>query len=263
MSTEFFLEVRDLVSNNFNEACFVENIEDSETRFSYCVRFVDFSVTIMGTDARVCMRVKFSGLEKNIQKILLFAVCTCESDTRKKLSPYILSIWKNTNNNYLNMPSAEKLVNSKESYFEICTTPTDITTKKKAETAIKALLLKFLEWMASYRYDEKEGAIEGERQLYSQTRIERSESNRKRCIQIFGLQCQVCMEKMTDRYGELAKDFIHVHHIESIAQHGPRWIDPSKDLITVCPNCHSMLHRTDPPILPNKLRKIIGLKTES
>jgi hypothetical protein len=30
------------------------------------------------------------------------------------------------------------------------------------------------------------------------------------------------------------------------------------DLIPVCSNCHSMLHRTSPPMLPNELREIVG-----
>ncbi len=34
-------------------------------------------------------------------------------------------------------------------------------------------------------------------------------------------------------------------------------LDPSKDLIPVCPNCHAMLHTSDPPLAPDKLREII------
>ena len=37
-------------------------------------------------------------------------------------------------------------------------------------------------------------------------------------------------------------------------------IDPTKDLIPVCPNCHAMLHRTKPSMKPDELEKIIGLK---
>jgi len=48
---------------------------------------------------------------------------------------------------------------------------------------------------------------------------------------------------MEDIYGSIGKDFIHVHHITFLSNTtGNHKIDPEKDLIPVCPNCHSMLH---------------------
>jgi 5-methylcytosine-specific restriction protein A len=45
-------------------------------------------------------------------------------------------------------------------------------------------------------------------------------------------------------YGDLGKDFIHVHHIIPIHKIGKEYkINYIKDLIPVCPNCHAMLHR--------------------
>jgi hypothetical protein len=260
MSTDFFLEIKDLISDEFGETCSVATIDDSETRFSLSVNFIDFSLVIVGTDARVCLRVKFSTCEKYVRKILIFAVCESDTDTREQLRPYIFSTWKNSNKNYQNIPSSETLINNEEAYLEICTTPCDITSEVMAQEEIKGLLLKSMEWITSYQGDTEDGALEGNKQLYSQTKIERSIANRNRCIEIFGTQCQVCEIKLSEIYGELAEDFIHVHHVESIAKTGPRWIDPSKDLIPVCPNCHSMLHRRDPPIMPNDLRKILELK---
>jgi 5-methylcytosine-specific restriction protein A len=48
-------------------------------------------------------------------------------------------------------------------------------------------------------------------------------------------------EKM---YGEIGHGFIHVHHIIPISTIGEEYkIDPIKDLVPVCPNCHAMLHK--------------------
>lgn len=48
-------------------------------------------------------------------------------------------------------------------------------------------------------------------------------------------------EKM---YGEIGRGFIHVHHIVPISTIGEEYkIDPIKDLVPVCPNCHAMLHK--------------------
>jgi len=61
-------------------------------------------------------------------------------------------------------------------------------------------------------------------------------------------------------YGKLGKGFIHVHHLKPIAtRKGKTYtLDPKKDLIPVCPNCHAMLHRTDPPMGLGELNKQMG-----
>jgi 5-methylcytosine-specific restriction protein A len=54
----------------------------------------------------------------------------------------------------------------------------------------------------------------------------------------------VCGKNMEKIYGRIGKYFIHVHHIKFISTFNVKHlIDPIKDLVTVCPNCHSMLHR--------------------
>jgi 5-methylcytosine-specific restriction protein A len=47
-----------------------------------------------------------------------------------------------------------------------------------------------------------------------------------------------------EKYGEIGRNFIHVHHIVPISTIGQEYqIDPEKDLVPVCPNCHAMLHK--------------------
>ena len=59
-------------------------------------------------------------------------------------------------------------------------------------------------------------------------------------------------------YGELGKDFIHVHHIVPLNTIGEEYkVDYKNDLIPVCPNCHAMLHRK----LNNKYYSIEELKS--
>jgi 5-methylcytosine-specific restriction protein A len=76
------------------------------------------------------------------------------------------------------------------------------------------------------------------------TSFERNINARNECIKINGHVCKICGINLEDMYGEIGKNFIHVHHItfhSSIKK--KHKIDPENDLITVCPNCHSMLHR--------------------
>lgn len=44
----------------------------------------------------------------------------------------------------------------------------------------------------------------------------------------------------TDMYGDIGKDFIHVHHLLIGEEYV---VDHIKDLRPVCPNCHAMLDK--------------------
>ncbi|MDO4815024.1 MAG: HNH endonuclease [Bacillota bacterium] len=75
-------------------------------------------------------------------------------------------------------------------------------------------------------------------------KYERSSIARQRCISYNGTTCFVCGMNFEKRYGEIGKDFIHIHHIIPLNEIGKEYvIDYKKDLIPVCPNCHAMLHR--------------------
>ena len=67
-----------------------------------------------------------------------------------------------------------------------------------------------------------------------------------------------------NRYGTLGKDFIHVHHKKLLSEVNEEYIiNPIKDLIPVCPNCHSMLHKTNPPMTVETLQGLIREKFSS
>jgi len=84
---------------------------------------------------------------------------------------------------------------------------------------------------------------EGNKQQKLLTIYERNIDARNDCIKAKGYACSVCGQKMEDIYGEIGKNFIHVHHINFLSKtKGTHKVDPIKDLIPVCPNCHSMLH---------------------
>jgi 5-methylcytosine-specific restriction enzyme A len=76
---------------------------------------------------------------------------------------------------------------------------------------------------------------------------ERNPAARRACIDHYGCFCQVCGFNFEKVWGELGKDFIHVHHLKEISSVGQEYeVDPINDLIPVCPNCHAMLHRRRP-----------------
>ena len=106
--------------------------------------------------------------------------------------------------------------------------------------------------------DYSENPLEGAVSQVTTNRYERNPINRQLCLTAHGYSCQICGFNFEDVYGELGKEFIHVHHIVPVsASHGEYRINPVKDLIPVCPNCHAMLHRSDPPIQPENLLDIL------
>lgn len=89
--------------------------------------------------------------------------------------------------------------------------------------------------------------VEGKAQSRQSTTYERSANARRYCIDHFGYRCAVCDFDFEEVYGTLGKEFIHVHHVIPVSTKakasGIHGIDPRKDLVPVCANCHAIIHR--------------------
>ena len=105
---------------------------------------------------------------------------------------------------------------------------------------------------------EYEGNAEGNEEYIISKRYERNPINRKMCIMLKGCRCAVCGFDFHKVYGDIGKNFIEVHHKTPISMMGENYhVDPSKDLIPLCSNCHSMIHRKNPPYTPEELVSMI------
>jgi 5-methylcytosine-specific restriction protein A len=99
---------------------------------------------------------------------------------------------------------------------------------------------------------------EGNRSKVTVNRYERNTQARRDCIEEHGISCKVCGFDFEETYGEIGADFIHVHHLKPLSECGEEYeVDPIKDLLPVCPNCHSMLHRKTPPFSIDELKRIM------
>lgn len=96
-------------------------------------------------------------------------------------------------------------------------------------------------------YDEIENPnliFEGAKKSVIVNQYERNPIARQKCIEANGCKCKVCGMDFEEKYGEIGRGFIHVHHVVPISTIGESYqVDPIKDLVPVCPNCHAMLHR--------------------
>lgn len=75
-------------------------------------------------------------------------------------------------------------------------------------------------------------------------RYERDPEARRICLAFHGTSCAVCTFSFEVSYGDIGKDFIHVHHVVPVSQLGSGYrLDPIADLVPLCANCHAMAHR--------------------
>lgn len=85
---------------------------------------------------------------------------------------------------------------------------------------------------------------EGRKREFYISKYERNPANRKNAIQIHGLRCMACGFDFEAFYGEAGRDFIEVHHVKPLSDIGEEvTIDPAKDLVCVCSNCHRIIHK--------------------
>jgi 5-methylcytosine-specific restriction protein A len=107
--------------------------------------------------------------------------------------------------------------------------------------------------------DEVLGFPEGAVSKVLVNKYERDPRNRREAIAIHGKSCLVCGFNFEEMYGELGDEYIVVHHIVPISQmESDYFVDPAKDLVTLCANCHAMVHRYDPPMSIAELKRTIS-----
>ena len=109
--------------------------------------------------------------------------------------------------------------------------------------------------------EHSDDLIEGALKQVLVNKYERNIEARNRCIDFYGAICQVCDLEFSKKYGDIGSGFIHVHHIVPLHEIKKEYIiDPIRDLIPVCPNCHSMLHSCEPMLSIRLTRTCYGIK---
>lgn len=101
--------------------------------------------------------------------------------------------------------------------------------------------------------------LEGAVKRVSINAYERNPVARKICIAAHGCRCAACDFDFEAVYGDVGRGFIHVHHLRPISSIGESYVlDPVRDLIPLCPNCHAMVHRSNPPATIDAVRELIN-----
>jgi len=104
----------------------------------------------------------------------------------------------------------------------------------------------------------KASFTEGKKSLLLVERSERNRDARNECIRYYGSTCRVCGFNFSQVYGDIGEGFIHVHHLQPLSKSRKRHqVDPIRDLIPVCANCHAMFHHSKRRLTVKKLRDIV------
>lgn len=100
-----------------------------------------------------------------------------------------------------------------------------------------------------------EGAVE----TISVNRYERNRKARSECTAYYGCICQACGIDLSEKYGPVATNFIHVHHQTMISTLDKEYeVDPISDLIPLCPNCHAIAHLRKEPYSIQEIKGMIA-----
>jgi 5-methylcytosine-specific restriction enzyme A len=103
------------------------------------------------------------------------------------------------------------------------------------------------------------GFSEGAQTRIEVNRYERDRRNRAAALAIHGHACLACTSDLGDRYGSAAVGLIEVHHLTPVSKLGKDYhLNPATDLVPLCPNCHRVAHRQDPPFTIAELRAMMA-----
>lgn len=74
----------------------------------------------------------------------------------------------------------------------------------------------------------------------------RNRAARQKCLENSNFTCSVCGFNFYKVYGEIGKDFIEVHHTKPLSSYNEEHEILQSELVALCSNCHSMVHRRRP-----------------
>lgn len=112
---------------------------------------------------------------------------------------------------------------------------------------------------AKNRHPAREELTEGTITEVTLDRYERNGTAREACLAAHGTTCAICGFDFAKTYGPDFAGIIQVHHIVPLHERaGEHVVDPVRDLIPVCPNCHVALHsKPGGTYLPDELRELM------
>ncbi|PLR32498.1 HNH endonuclease [Chimaeribacter arupi] len=133
-----------------------------------------------------------------------------------------------------------------------------------AATAQPAAMIPSAEPETERESDEESlySGVEGQKRMKYVTFYERNPKLKEQAKQLHGTTCCICGFNFGKVYGEYGEGFIHIHHLVPISAGDgkEKTVNPETDLVPVCANCHSIIHRKkDRTLSIDKMKAIINI----
>jgi len=206
---------------------FLENINSSkfEQRKIFCEYWKQFGETKI--------KITINDIEYNVDKFM---------QDKEKWNTFTLKFSKNSYYDETNEKKENVILNYTSLFVAMVLSITTYEINGETEDSNKYYI----------------GAKEGSAKEIKSIKYERNPINRQICLANKGYRCSICGFDFEKVYGILGRNFIEVHHIVPVSKMGDDYVvDPIKELYPLCSNCHSMVHRKDPPYSIEELKKII------
>lgn len=113
--------------------------------------------------------------------------------------------------------------------------------------------------LIDYPAENEQGLMEGAKATVTVNKYERNRKARRECISHYGSACYFCGVDFGKIYGDAYAGFIHVHHIVPLSEIKEKYsVDPIRDLLPVCPNCHAVIHFSGDALSLDEAKSILS-----
>ncbi|MBR0161976.1 MAG: HNH endonuclease [Oscillospiraceae bacterium] len=112
-------------------------------------------------------------------------------------------------------------------------------------------------------YENHVTGMEGNRNGYYVARFERNPRLRNAAAKRDNYTCRACGMQFVTKYGDYGKNYIEVHHTVPLSTYDEQRDTPIDELVSVCSNCHSIIHRKKNYVLTIEELKEILQSSES
>jgi 5-methylcytosine-specific restriction protein A len=131
----------------------------------------------------------------------------------------------------------------------------------EAATELLSSIISLFGFMAgdASSFDPSTFEVEGSMRHVQTRKYERSKFNRNIAIQLHGERCLGCGFHFREVYGDVGAGVIEVHHLIPVhLMEQARVVDPRTELVPLCSNCHTIVHKKDPPFTLSQLQFFVG-----
>ncbi len=226
----------------------------------YVIRTITFEVQFGKNDRAICTPLRLKVLHDNNEIDLterltrvatLFGTAGLPEAVKKDVDRYVQIVSEGVPRAELKDISARiaKRINSTIELSEMLEAPSENFVIQDVQEPPETITL------------SKLTADETKKRLVSHFRIDRSSKIRGAKIELFTktngtIYCENCAFSFEKKYGARGKGFIEVHHVQPLAALLPNVVTRLSDLMLLCSNCHRMVHRKAPLLMPADLKAI-------